>query len=588
MLTWICDRFLLAKLYIDTLASETTPKGIRRALAEWEQIANHSKDPSKQKTTLLDHAYEVALQRIQHQKVQHFILAKKVLSWVIHAKRNLTPSELQHAVAIEIGLPEFDKENIADIGLSVSVCGGLVIIDQESHVIRLVHYTTQEFLERTWKDRFPKSQAVVAKACISYLSLKVFDSGPCPTGLLFKKRLNTYTLYEYAALHWGHHAKEFSIETQKPAWNLLQKKELIGAYSQAILFSTAMYSEFRSMSEMTNLHIAAFFGFSNCMPALLNCKRHPYLEREDNRLGRTPLLWAVEHGWCEVAESLIEDGADIEFRPTGTGINPLRIAIFSGNEAMTKLLLDRGAKVYPTSYGTSEAIDFAADQGNTGVLKVLLDREAGIVDSEAMIRSAAGGHEETMRLFIDRGAGNKTIAEAISHAAREGHGRLVRLGLDRCVGLEKGDWRMKSALEYAARYGHEDIVRLLLNRGAATEPRRPWRTPIMAAAENGYNKVVELLLDHKADINLHSDYGNALLCAVRGGHEETVKLLLDHGAIPGPNEALRTAVAVYSEVEQLLASETARDPPIRVKVPVFDRKSCTPLLGPFLIKCREF
>ena len=30
----------------------------------------------------------------------------------------------------------------------VSVCAGLVTIDRESNIIRLVHYTTEEFFER--------------------------------------------------------------------------------------------------------------------------------------------------------------------------------------------------------------------------------------------------------------------------------------------------------------------------------------------------------------------------------------------------------------------------------------------------------
>ncbi|CAI7620936.1 unnamed protein product [Penicillium pancosmium] len=578
----ICDRFLLAKLYIDTLASETTPKGIRRALAEWERIARVSKDPSKMKTALLDHAYEVTLERIEHQKVQHWDLARKVLSWVIYAKRNLTPSELQDAVAIEIGLPYFDKENIADIGLSVSVCGGLIVLDQESHVVRLVHYTTQEYLERTWKDRFPESQAGVAKACISYLSMGVFDSGTCSTRLLFEKRLNSYTLYQYAALHWGHHAKEASIETQKPAWNLIQNEELIAAYSQAILFYTGLYRAFRSMSGMTSLHVAAFFGFSNCMPALLDCEYHPDIRRKDHLFGMTPLLWAAKHGWCGVAESLIESGADITYSLRGYATNPLLLAVENGHEAMVKLLIDRGADLQDDTDWFHKAVKSAASLGKTRVLRVMLDSEMSIVNSEAMSHCATGGHEEAMKLFIDRGAEDKTIAEAISYAAREGHGKLVSLGLDRCVGLEKGDWRMNLALEYAALYGKEDIVRLLLNHGADTEPRHPRRTPIMAAAENGHNKVVKLLLDYKADIDLHSDYGNALLCAARGGHDETMRLLIDHGPTLNTNKALPTLGAVRDQCDQdetlLLAFETAIYPPFEVNVPVPQRKSGSPLL----------
>jgi len=48
------------------------------------------------------------------------------------AMRRLTSSELQHAIAVEVGKHELDAENITDIELIVSVCAGLVVIDEEA------------------------------------------------------------------------------------------------------------------------------------------------------------------------------------------------------------------------------------------------------------------------------------------------------------------------------------------------------------------------------------------------------------------------------------------------------------------------
>ncbi|KAK3362480.1 hypothetical protein B0T25DRAFT_414330, partial [Lasiosphaeria hispida] len=41
-----------------------------------------------------------------------------------------------------------------------------------------------------------------------YLSFDTFESGPCATDTDFEDRLQTYPLYDYAARHWGHHARE--------------------------------------------------------------------------------------------------------------------------------------------------------------------------------------------------------------------------------------------------------------------------------------------------------------------------------------------------------------------------------------------
>ncbi len=71
--------------------------------------------------------------------------AKDFLSWISGAKRTLTTSELRHALAVEIGELELDEENLPEIEDMVSVCAGLVTVDEESDIIRLVHYTAQEY-----------------------------------------------------------------------------------------------------------------------------------------------------------------------------------------------------------------------------------------------------------------------------------------------------------------------------------------------------------------------------------------------------------------------------------------------------------
>ena len=579
-------RFLLAKLYIDTLASETTPKGIRRALAEWEKIARDSKSSGKHSTPLLDHAYEVVLQRIEHQKLQHRDLARKVLSWVIYAKRNLTPLELQHAVAIEIGMPEFDQENIADIGLSVSVCGGLVIIDQESHVIRLVHYTAQEYLERTWDDRFPESEFAVAKACISYLSLKAFNSGACPSQVMFHQRLNSYPLYQYAAHHWGHHVKGTWLETDPSVWNLLQSKELMAAYSQGIIFASDEEKIFRSVCGMTSLHVAAFFGFSTLMRTLLEQK--PELDCKDNVYTMTPLMWAAVHSSRGVAKRLIAAGADIE-SISAPGLydyrTALSLAIESGKEEIVKLFFDHGAKMNLETDFLVDAIESAARQGNAGVMGVLLNIEPGIVHVRKIMRGwAMRGQEEVLKLFIDRGFGEWTLVDAISYAAQAGHEKLVNTWLNGCVGREESArWGMKSPLSFvglemrsplscAAESGYENIVRLLLHHGADPRVDDSHTSPIALAARNGHEKVVKLLLDCKDIVKGNSDI---LLIAIKGGNEEIVKLLLDHGASLGSSKAPVYAVrSPYDSDEsntderfQLVTLSTS-DTFIRARAPV--------------------
>jgi hypothetical protein len=78
----------------------------------------------------------------------------QVLSWIACAKRPITSSELRHALAVELDTSELDEENLPETGDIVSVCAGLVTVDEESDIIRLIHHTTQEYFERTWTSWF--------------------------------------------------------------------------------------------------------------------------------------------------------------------------------------------------------------------------------------------------------------------------------------------------------------------------------------------------------------------------------------------------------------------------------------------------
>jgi hypothetical protein len=73
----------------------------------------------------------------------HKALAQHVLSWVTCAERPLVKSEVQHAWAVrESDEGELDQDSIPDVDQMVSVCCGLVIIDDE----RLIHQRPQQHL----------------------------------------------------------------------------------------------------------------------------------------------------------------------------------------------------------------------------------------------------------------------------------------------------------------------------------------------------------------------------------------------------------------------------------------------------------
>jgi hypothetical protein len=137
------------------------------------------------------------MKRIKGQAKDQEELAKQVLSWITYAMRPLATSELRHALAVEVGEPKLDEENLPQIEDIVSVCARLVTVDEESRIICLVHYTTQEYFKQTRERWFPNAETDITKVCVTYLSFHAFESGFCQTDAEFEERLRLNQLYNY-------------------------------------------------------------------------------------------------------------------------------------------------------------------------------------------------------------------------------------------------------------------------------------------------------------------------------------------------------------------------------------------------------
>ncbi|KAH6667723.1 hypothetical protein B0J14DRAFT_437654, partial [Halenospora varia] len=83
-------------------------------------------------------AYKDAMERIKQQHAEGEKLAKQALWWITCARRPLVTAELQHTIAVKPGKSEFNEKGQPDIEDIVSVCAGLVTVDEESNIIRLV------------------------------------------------------------------------------------------------------------------------------------------------------------------------------------------------------------------------------------------------------------------------------------------------------------------------------------------------------------------------------------------------------------------------------------------------------------------
>jgi len=293
-----------------------------------------------QKREVLDKAYQDVMERINKQQPGFRQLAEKVLSWITCAKRPLTTSELQHALAVEVGDSKLDEDNLCRTERMASVCAGLVTIDEESGIIRLVHYTTQKYLERTQDKWFPNAEAEIATICVTYLSFDTFESGVCRTDSDFKKRLRLNKLYDYASHCWGHHAREASTSCQGVI-KFLQKQAPVEASSQA-LFANLMSQIF--LMKITGLHLAAYWGLNATVQLLLAAEIVDVNSKDS--WDRTPLSYAAENGHEGIVQLLLAaEKVNVNSKDNG-GWTPLSLAAANGHEGVVQLLLEKGANIF--------------------------------------------------------------------------------------------------------------------------------------------------------------------------------------------------------------------------------------------------
>ena len=346
-------------------------------------------------------------------------LATRVLLWITCAMRPLTISELQHAMAVEVGDSELDEENIPQVEDIVSVCAGLVTIDKESGIIRLVHYTTQQYFERTQQKWFPNAETNITIFCVTYLLFDAFDSGRCQTDTEFEERLQLYQLYDYAAQNWGHHARVASAEVEQLVLHLLESEAKVSSSSQAIMTTSNGYfmGRIKVSKKTAGLHLAAHFGLSKATIALLE---HGHEQNSKDGYGLTALSHAAGNGYEAVVKLLLmRDGVDLNSRDR-FGRTALSRAARNGHETVVKLLLAKdGVDLNSRDMREQTALSQAAEKGHEAVVKLLLAKDRVHLNARddtrrtALVYAVEKGHEAVVKLLLAKDGVDQNSVEIV-------------------------------------------------------------------------------------------------------------------------------------------------------------------------------
>ena len=191
---------------MDLLSTAISPMDVRNQIEELER-SDQRKD-GLSNVSICDKYYDSIMLRIGRQPKSESKLAMNTLNWVLFAARPLTVDELREAVSIELvdwtnkSPRDLNPLDLPDEGLLTALCGGLVTVDPNTRLVRLVHKTLQEYLLRK-SYHYLLGQADLADICLSYVMFDVFAEGACENKTSFQARHQKYKLYAYAAEYWG-------------------------------------------------------------------------------------------------------------------------------------------------------------------------------------------------------------------------------------------------------------------------------------------------------------------------------------------------------------------------------------------------
>lgn len=467
-----------------------------------------------------DSAYDSAMNRINGQVPDQAELAKQALALLTCAKRRLSSKELRAALGIETGEPEYDPDNCPDVEDILASCLGLVTIDEDSNTIRLVHYTTQKYLERTLDRWFPDAQPMITDICISYLSLVRYSDPD------LRIHVEDSDWYDYSACHWYRHARLAPSRLPRVVNFLKHQPNVIrseiacrGLRDQDLKPHLSLYD----MKDfyITGIHMAIRYDLEDATVAL--AQEGLDLDSRDG-YGTTPLMFAVLIDRKYLTEKLVGYNSPVDARigdkssTPWAGFTALHFAAKYGRAEIAEMLLTNGAAINSEDVAGKTPLRHAVREGKLDVVRVLLNAKA----------------EKTTP------GQRPLIASAKFDQTPERSMEMVQLLLEAGADVnERVHPSLETALYSAAEYLDLESVRVLLQAGAdpnITADRGI--SPLQAACKRGEKgglPIAKLLLDHGANPNIPNDEGDTpYQLVVRWKKDEYAQCLLQYGATLEP------------------------------------------------------
>ena len=286
--------------------------------------------------------------------------------------------------------------------------------------------------------------------------------------------------------------------------------------------------------------------------------------------GETPLMEAARRGNLSIVRLMLAGGADPNVQEANAGQNALMWAISERHDAVAAELLRHGADINARSKNGFAAISFAAQQGDTASIGILLEAGANVNDVAPksgltpILIATAMGRTKAVVLLLDKGADPDVVAAngfTPLHLAAKRKGAVaivsallahdanpnVRLNAKKPIETVNGIiLNGATPLALAADINNFDVVKTLVDGGAdPLIPTQENTTPLMMAAGAAIYatrprspeeralaiKTVTFLVEHGSDVNGAGQFGwTAVHSAAYMGMNDVIEYLASKGA----------------------------------------------------------
>ncbi|KAJ7443983.1 hypothetical protein FB451DRAFT_1376537 [Mycena latifolia] len=505
--------FLLAKLHTESFATKNTVKAVQEALRHLP------KD--------LSHTYDEAMNRIKNQNEDDRHFALQALTWVAYAKWPLSVAELREALAIEPDATTLDVDNLMDINIVLSVCAGLIMVDEAMSVVRLIHYMTQGYFDSIQSVQFADAHMMIASRCLAYLSFNEFSQLP-----------KSYMVHEWVKAHpLVAYSQHFLLHAAKASRQLDLQPDLTFFLEKAHSWKVIWYSiyEWRPVPPWDhfdrdwpqNPSLMWLSAASNLMQIATHLLDQPV----DYDSSIDPALSvAVFYGYIEMAQLLVKKyGANANCQGGFYG-TALQAASAGGHESVAQFLVEKGADVNVQGGPCGTALQAASCWGHKLHLEPDMSRLLNFVEKGADVNAQGGKYGTALQAACAYGWGQEPAEPVVQ--------LLIEMGAD--VNAQGGKYG--TALQAASCRGYDAVAHLLIENGAHLNQTAKDTTALWVAAAQGHEAVVQLLIESGANLNLQGYYGSALQAASAWQDELIVDLLIKNGAQPlSPPERPRSA-----------------------------------------------